>query len=414
MGWLPNSWGGILALCAGTGIALAVYGYRLKDRLRLRHIPAAPLAAWLLGHLQAFARRPMYLCYEAWSRQLGGIFLVFLGKEPVVVISDPELVRQVCVRHFAQMRDRPNFVNPPNWSRDKRIRMIQSGLLVAKGAYWASLRAAVQPLFHTAALQGYAPIMNECISQLLAKLDAAAAEGEAVDIHALAGGMTLEVVGRACFGVDLRRDGGLSAAEQDAQRRANIPNLPAALRIVFTRTSFTSAGVGLLFRLVPKWAEGLLFHLAFRAWGSAGRDLEYARTSLCTISDSLLQNAAARAEAAGQAVAMRPTDWRWWQPEWAQRHCYRGAVPSEASAIDMLLRATNRETGAGLADYQIVAQCNTLIAAGFETTANALSFTLYLLATHPEAEARVAEEVDAFGRDEVQQNSCKTSRSRPA
>ena len=48
------------------------------------------------------------------------------------------------------------------------------------------------------------------------------------------------------------------------------------------------------------------------------------------------------------------------------------------------------------------AQCNTLIAAGYETTANALSFALYLLSTHPEAQARVAAEVDAaFGRTEV-------------
>ncbi len=40
-------------------------------------------------------------------------------------------------------------------------------------------------------------------------------------------------------------------------------------------------------------------------------------------------------------------------------------------------------------------------AAGYETTANALSFAIYCLATHPEAEARLLAEVDAFGADKV-------------
>lgn len=39
---------------------------------------------------------------------------------------------------------------------------IQSGLLVARGGYWGSLRAALNPLFHTKALEGYGGVMNAC------------------------------------------------------------------------------------------------------------------------------------------------------------------------------------------------------------------------------------------------------------
>lgn len=46
-------------------------------------------------------------------------------------------------------------------------------------------------------------------------------------------------------------------------------------------------------------------------------------------------------------------------------------------------------------------QCNTLIAAGYETSSTALAFTIHLLASHPEAEAKLLAEVDAFGRDKV-------------
>lgn len=43
--------------------------------------------------------------------------------------------------------------------------------------------------------------------------------------------------------------------------------------------------------------------------------------------------------------------------------------------------------------------------AGYETTANALSFTIYLLSCHPEAESRVLKEVDSFSREKQPQRA---------
>jgi hypothetical protein len=43
-------------------------------------------------------------------------------------------------------------------------------------------------------------------------------------------------------------------------------------------------------------------------------------------------------------------------PDW------QDVTPAPNSVIDLLLRATNKETGRGLTDVQIAAQCNTLIA----------------------------------------------------
>lgn len=48
---------------------------------------------------------------------------------------------------------------------------------------------------------------------------------------------------------------------------------------------------------------------------------------------------------------------------------------------------------------QIAAQSNTFILAGYETTANTLSFSIYNIALHPEVQQRLLQEVDSFGRD---------------
>lgn len=62
--------------------------------------------------------------------------------------------------------------------------------------------------------------------------------------------------------------------------------------------------------------------------------------------------------------------------------------------LAMLLAARDPETGEGMTDVQLRDEILTIFLAGHETTANALSFTWYLLAQHPEAEAKLHAEVD--------------------
>lgn len=50
---------------------------------------------------------------------------------------------------------------------------------------------------------------------------------------------------------------------------------------------------------------------------------------------------------------------------------------------------------------QVSAQIVTFLAAGYETTANALAFTVYNIAACLKAEDRLLKEIDAFGRDAV-------------
>ena len=65
--------------------------------------------------------------------------------------------------------------------------------------------------------------------------------------------------------------------------------------------------------------------------------------------------------------------------------------------LSMLLE-TRDEAGGTMTDQQIRDESMTLFLAGHETTANALSWALYLLAKNPEARARLEAEVDALGR----------------
>lgn len=73
-------------------------------------------------------------------------------------------------------------------------------------------------------------------------------------------------------------------------------------------------------------------------------------------------------------------------------HERRKAPPGELDLLTMLLQARD-EHGAGMADEQLRDEALTLLLAGHETTANGLSWTLYLLAQHPEVLGRLEEEL---------------------
>lgn len=48
---------------------------------------------------------------------------------------------------------------------------------------------------------------------------------------------------------------------------------------------------------------------------------------------------------------------------------------------------------------QVAAQAFTFIMGGYETTASMLAFAVHFIAQHPNVEAKLLAEVDAFGRD---------------
>ena len=69
-----------------------------------------------------------------------------------------------------------------------------------RGSFWGSLRAGVQPMFHSTHLNTYAETINQAVDDLAVNLDKIAEAGEEVDIFRQLGRMTMQVIGAAAFG----------------------------------------------------------------------------------------------------------------------------------------------------------------------------------------------------------------------
>jgi cytochrome P450 len=73
---------------------------------------------------------------------------------------------------------------------------------------------------------------------------------------------------------------------------------------------------------------------------------------------------------------------------------HRQQYSEKGDLLSMLLQASDEETGQKMSDQQLRDEVMTLLLAGHETTANALTWTWYLLAQYPEIERRLHAELE--------------------
>lgn len=212
---------------------------------------------------------------------------------------------------------------------DKLQPIFGQGSLTAQGEAWRRNRAMVQPLLTPRAVQTYAPVIVATTERLIARWREAAARGDLVDAAEGAAFVAREVTVRALFG--------------DASEAANA-ELTEALATL------------------EAW-------IAKRFWALVDPEHYWspARTR---------QRAAAAAVDAlvYGLIERRRTD--------------------GSDTDDLLSRLVRARDDAGaLSERQLRDEVTTLYLAGQETTAQALAFTLWLVARHPEAQTRLREEV---------------------
>lgn len=239
---------------------------------------------------------------------------------------------------------------------DNAAVLLRQGLLTSEGALHERQRRLIMPAFHRGPMRRYAAVMSE--------LSAAHADtwrdGQELDMAQEMMHLTRAIVARCLFSHQVGREAE-SAIDRDLTTLVQTFAAPGAF-------------------LVPVWMveKGLLPG----TWGAPA-----ARRRM----DAYIRGLIRARRAAGDD---RPDE-------------------DPGDLLGMLLAARD-EDGGRMSEDQVRDEVMTLFLAGHETTANALSWTWYLLAEHPEADAALVAELERVlgGREPTDEDLPRLSLTR--
>jgi cytochrome P450 len=207
--------------------------------------------------------------------------------------------------------------------------LLGEGLLLSEHDFWLRQRRLVQPAFHRQRVTGYGEVMAAYAERHLAGWK----DGDVRDVHEEMMALTQAIVAKTLF---------------DAEVSDEAHEVGVATRVLMEDFG---ARIGSLLQLLPTW-------LPTRGNLKSRRAIERLDRIVYRII--------------------------------GERRRHGG---DRGDLLSMLLDAQDADDGTRMTDRQVRDEVMTLFMAGHETTAVALSWTWYLLARHPEVEARLAEEL---------------------
>ena len=280
--------------------------------------PPGPKNRGIVGNLPMASGDPLGV-FTQWARQYGNIFYYRVFHRHIYFLNHPDLVKDVLVTNYQ------NFIKGEAIRFNRR--MFGNGLIANEGSSWLQQRRLIQPAFHRERIDSYGDTMVAYAERMIATWR----EGEERDIHRDMMHLTLEIVTKTLFNVEI-------AGERD--------HIAVALNSLMELSSGARMLMPPLLRRTPT--------------PSNLRYLQAARR-LDDIVYSLIRERRASGKIFGDLLST-------------------------------LLEARD-EAGTAMPDKQLRDEVMTILLAGHETAAVSLSWIWYLLAQNPDVEQKLYAEL---------------------
>lgn len=157
--------------------------------------PPGPRGLPLVGNLFEFRGGDILGHWRQLHGQFGDTIRVRLGPVEAWSFAGAEAMHQVLVTEHKTMRK--------GWGYAGLRKLLGEGLITTDRPHWASQRQALNPLFSPPATEDYAGAIYDAVEAGVYELELRAQRGEVVDIGEAMLRLTMRVVSRAAFGVDL-------------------------------------------------------------------------------------------------------------------------------------------------------------------------------------------------------------------
>ncbi|KAL0298547.1 UNVERIFIED_CONTAM: protein LUTEIN DEFICIENT 5, chloroplastic [Sesamum radiatum] len=292
------------------------------------------------GSINAIRNEPFFIPLYELYLTYGGIFRLTFGPKSFLIVSDPSIAKHI-------LKD-----NPKTYSKGILAEILDfvmgKGLIPADGEIWRVRRRAIVPALHQKFVAAMFSLFGEATDRLCKKLDAAASDGEDVEMESLFSRLTLDIIGKAVFNYDfdsLKLDTGIVEAVYTVLREAEDRSVAP----------------------IPFWEIPI--------WKDISPKLKKVNAALKLVNETLDDLI---------AICKKMVD----EEELQFHEEYMNE--QDPSILHFLLAS-----GDDVSSKQLRDDLMTLLIAGHETSAAVLTWTFYLLSQEPSVMAKLQNEVDS-------------------
>ncbi|XP_006997397.3 cytochrome P450 3A31 [Peromyscus maniculatus bairdii] len=318
-------------------VLLYRFGTHKHDIFKKHGIPG-PKPLPFVGTLLSYYKGTWKFDVECYKKY-GKIWGLFDGHTPVLAIADTEMIKNILVKEcYSVFTNRREF--GPTGFMKKAVSM-------SKDEEWKRIRALLSPTFTSGKLKEMFPIIEQYGDILVKYLRREAEKGKPITMKEVFGAYSMDVITSTSFGVNV-----------DSLNNPKDPFVEKARKLI--RLDFFD----------PLFMSVVLFPF------------------LTPIYEML-------------NVSLFPKDSIAFFKKFVDRMKENRLDSKQKHRVDFLQLMMNThnnskddESHKALSDMEIIAQSIIFIFGGYETTSNTIAFALYLLATHPDIQKKLQEEID--------------------
>ncbi|CAD7683936.1 unnamed protein product [Nyctereutes procyonoides] len=324
-------------LLATSLVLLYLYGTYTHGVFKKLGIPGPtplPFVGTALGYRKGFS-----VFDENCFRKYGRMWGFYDGRQPVLAITDPDMIKTVLVKECYSV-----FTNRRSFGP---VGFMKSAISLSEDEEWKRIRTLLSPTFTSGKLKEMFPIIGQYGDVLVSNLRKEAEKGKAINLKDIFGAYSMDVITSTSFGVNI-----------DSLNNPQDPfveNIKKLLKFDFLDPFFFSI---LLFPFLTPVFEVL------NIWLFPKSVTDFFTKSVKRMKENRLKG--------------------------KQKH--------RVDFLQLMINSQNSketDTHKALSDLELVAQSIIFIFAGYETTSTSLSFLMYELATHPDVQQKLQEEIDA-------------------
>lgn len=323
-------------LLAASLVLLYLYGTSTHGLFKKMGIPG-PTPLPFIGTILEYRKGIWDFDIEC-RKKYGKMWGLFDGRQPLMVITDPDMIKTVLVKECYSV-----FTNRRSFGP---VGFMKKSVSISEDEDWKRIRTLLSPTFTSGKLKEMLPIIAQYGDVLVKNLRQEAEKGKPVDLKEIFGAYSMDVITGTSFGVNI-----------DSLRNPQDPfvkNVRRLLKFSFFDPLLLSIT---LFPFLTPIFEAL--HISMFP-----KDvMDFLKTSVEKIKDDRLKDKQKR----------------------------------RVDFLQLMINSQNSkeiDSHKALDDIEVVAQSIIILFAGYETTSSTLSFIMHLLATHPDVQQKLQEEID--------------------